>query len=77
MKFAKSYLGLLMAVCACMFACTSENGGVAGTVTDTGNTIALGGVVTRTDRPLLQPWFALLVNRVWAILLLNLNISKL
>ena len=49
MKFAKSYVGLLVAVCACMYACTSENGGVAGTVTDTGNTIALGGVVTRTD----------------------------
>ena len=49
MKFAKSYLGLLMAVCACMFACTSENGQLTGTVTDTGNTIALGGVVTRTD----------------------------
>ena len=49
MKFAKSYIGLLVAVCACMFACTSENGQLTGTVTDTGNTIALGGVVTRTD----------------------------
>ena len=49
MKFAKTYVGLLVAVCACMFACTSENSGVAGTVTDTGNTIALSGVVTRTD----------------------------
>ena len=48
MKFAKSYVGLLVAVCACMFACTSENGDLAGTVTDTGNTIAMG-VVTRTD----------------------------
>jgi hypothetical protein len=49
MKFAKSYLGAFLALCACMLACTSENGTVAGTVTDTGNTIALGGVVTRTD----------------------------
>lgn len=49
MKFAKSYIGLLVAVCACMFACTNENDNFAGTVTDTGNTIALGGVVTRTD----------------------------
>ena len=48
MKFAKSYVGLLFAVCACMFACTSENGELTGTVTDTGNTIAMG-VVTRTD----------------------------
>ena len=48
MKFAKS-LGLFVAICACMFACTSENGELAGTVTDTGNTIALGGVVMRTD----------------------------
>jgi len=49
MKLIKTYVGLLVAVCAGMLACTSENGGVAGTVTDTGNTIALGGVVTRTD----------------------------
>ena len=49
MKFAKSYLGVLSALCVCMFACTGENGDIAGTVTDTGNTIALGGVVTRTD----------------------------
>ncbi|SHK39124.1 hypothetical protein [Fibrobacter sp. UWB12] len=49
MKLIKSYIGLLVAVCAGMLACTSDNSGVAGTVTDTGNTIALGGVVTRTD----------------------------
>ncbi|WP_405330094.1 carboxypeptidase regulatory-like domain-containing protein [Fibrobacter sp.] len=49
MKFAKSYLGVLSALCVCLFACTGENGGIAGTVTDTGNTVALGGVVTRTD----------------------------
>ncbi|SIN88234.1 hypothetical protein [Fibrobacter sp. UWB11] len=49
MKLIKSYIGLLAAVCAGMLACTSDNSGVAGTVTDTGNTIALGGVVTRTD----------------------------
>ena len=49
MKLIKSYIGLLAAVCAGMLACTSENGNVAGTVTDTGNTIALGGVVSRSD----------------------------
>ncbi len=49
MKFAKSYIGLLAAVCAGMLACSSDNGNVAGTVTDTGNTIALGGVVTRSN----------------------------
>lgn len=49
MKLIKSYIGLLAAVCAGMLACTSDNGGVAGTVTDTGNTIALGGVVSRSD----------------------------
>ena len=48
MKFAKSYVGLLFAVCGCMLACTGEHGDVAGTVTDTGNTIATG-VVTRSD----------------------------
>ena len=49
MRLDRIYIGLFSALCACMFACSSENGGVAGTVTDTGNTIALGGVVTRTD----------------------------
>jgi len=50
MKLGKFYIGLFSALCVCMFACTSENGGVAGTVTDTGNTIAsIAGVVTRTD----------------------------
>ena len=48
MKFAKSYVGLLAAICVCMYAC-GENGNVSGTVTDTGNTVALGGVVSRTD----------------------------
>jgi hypothetical protein len=48
MKLIKSYIGLLAAVCAGMLACSSDHD-VAGTVTDTGNTIALGGVVTRTD----------------------------
>ena len=48
MKLIKSYVGLLVAVCAGMLACTSDNN-VSGTVTDTGNTIALGGVVTRSN----------------------------
>ena len=48
MKLIKSYIGLLVAVCAGMLACTSDNN-VSGTVTDTGNTVALGGVVTRTN----------------------------
>ncbi len=48
MKLGKIYFGLFSALCACMIACTGDNGGVAGTVTDTGNTIAMG-VVTRTD----------------------------
>ena len=48
MKLIKSYIGLLAAVCAGMLACSSDHD-VTGTVTDTGNTIALGGVVTRTD----------------------------
>ena len=48
MKLIKSYTGLLVAVCAGMLACSGDND-VAGTVTDTGNTIALSGVVTRTD----------------------------
>ena len=47
MKLIKSYIGLFAAVCAGMLACSSDH--VAGTVTDTGNTIALGGVVTRSD----------------------------
>ena len=48
MKLIKSYIGLLVAVCAGMLACSSDNN-VSGTVTDTGNTVALGGVVTRTN----------------------------
>lgn len=48
MRLGKIYLGLFSALCACMFACTSENGELTGTVTDTGNTIAMG-VVTRSD----------------------------
>ena len=48
MKFVKAYVGLWTALCACMLACTGENGNVSGTVTDTGNTIATG-IVTRSD----------------------------
>ena len=48
MKLGKIYIGLFSALCACMIACTSDNGNLAGTVTDTGNTIAMG-VVTRSD----------------------------
>ena len=48
MKFVKTYAGLFAALCACMLACTGENGDVAGTVTDTGNTIA-SGVVCHSD----------------------------
>ena len=48
MKLGKIYIGLFSALCACMFACTSDNGNLAGTVTDTGNTIATG-IVTRSD----------------------------
>ena len=48
MRLDKIYIGLFSALCACMLACTGENGGVAGTVTDTGNTIATG-IVTRSD----------------------------
>lgn len=48
MRLDKIYIGLFSALCACMLACSGDNGGVAGTVTDTGNTIATG-VVTRSD----------------------------
>ena len=48
MKCVRSYIGLFAVLCAGMLACTSENGDVAGTVTDTGNTIATG-IVTRSD----------------------------
>ena len=48
MRLDKIFIGLFSALCACMLACSGENEGVAGTVTDTGNTVAMG-VVTRSD----------------------------
>ena len=48
MRLDKIFIGLFSALCACMCACSGENDGVAGTVTDTGNTIATG-IVTRSD----------------------------
>ena len=48
MRLDKIFIGLFSALCTCMCACTGENGSVAGTVTDTGNTIATG-IVTRSD----------------------------
>ena len=48
MKLGRIYFGLFSALCAGMLACTSDNGNLAGTVTDTGNTIATG-IVSRSD----------------------------